>query len=167
MNRNNLKRLATYLEGLPADYKGFEMEVFFEELKVRGIRKAAEINFAALDAAAEAAKEVEIKYARENGGVGKCGAVACAVGHGPAAGFLAIPEDFTPAGNMDWGAYQGRVFDVEGEAFSWCFGGAWSDVDNTPQGAAKRIRYMLAKGVPEGFDEDDDDCYADFVPIYQ
>lgn len=35
--------------------------------------------------------------------------------------------------------------------WNWLFGSEWEDVDNTPKGAAKRIRIFLESGVPEAF----------------
>ncbi len=68
----------------------------------------------------------------------ECGSVGCAVGHGPNAG---VPWD----GYHDWLAYATGEF---GDGYEWCFSGSWSAFDNTALGAAKRIRYMLANGLP-------------------
>ena len=75
-----------------------------------------------------------------------CGTVACAVGHGPAAGF---PKPVLEA----WTSYSSREFAPDSPAWDWCFFGRWSETDNTPQGAAARIRYMLEHGVPENYEE--------------
>ena len=70
-----------------------------------------------------------------------CGTVGCAVGHGPYAG---IPKTTSE----EWGAYSRRAFisSESGDAWMFCFDGSWARVDNTPQGAAKRIRYFLKHG---------------------
>jgi len=79
-----------------------------------------------------------------------CGAVGCAVGHGPYAGIEKLPGE-------DWSFYSDRVFgldDIEFEAeWEWCFCSRWSERDDTPQGAAKRILWLLDKGLPEDHDE--------------
>lgn len=78
-----------------------------------------------------------------------CGSVGCAVGHGPDAG---IP----PLADEKWDEYSNRVFISAhmGGAWEWCFSGAWSDTDNTPQGAAARIRWFLEKDLPaDWFDQ--------------
>ena len=70
-----------------------------------------------------------------------CGAVGCAIGHGPYAG---IPKRVSES----WDAYDTRVFGLQGEALRWCFSSRWAEIDNTPEGAAKRIRYLLEHGAP-------------------
>ena len=77
-------------------------------------------------------------------GARHCGSAGCAVGHGPHAG---IPKTTSE----DWGAYSKRVFipkGIHGNAaiWEWCFRARWSAIDNSPQGAAKRIRYLLKHG---------------------
>ncbi|MBD9544288.1 hypothetical protein IB276_33115 [Ensifer sp. ENS04] len=78
--------------------------------------------------------------------VSECGAVACAVGHAPNAGLPVLLSD----GN-DWVTYSRRVFGLAPgeEPWKWCFAGSWEWRDNTPAGAAKRIRYLVEHGVPE------------------
>lgn len=71
-----------------------------------------------------------------------CGTVACAIGHGPSAGIPPRPGE-------DWDDYESRVFQLKNHEWMWCFSSNWVSVDNTPQGAAKRIRYMLEHGVPQ------------------
>lgn len=71
-----------------------------------------------------------------------CGSIGCAIGHGPYAGIPKIDEA--------WDEYAERVFGVESHPscpthriFGWLFGSKWTDIDNTPEGAAKRIIYYL------------------------
>lgn len=74
----------------------------------------------------------------------ECGTAACAAGHGLHAGIAALPGE-------TWMDYSERAFapdDHSPSAWDWCFSGSWSDVDNTAHGAAARIEYMLACGVP-------------------
>lgn len=143
--RANLGKLAAYLEGLPADYEYFEMGTWFGR-----------------DAAQPAPFGVERHYALRNGGLPACGAVACAVGHGPAAGVL-VPEDFIEDGLsqfVDWRNYAAHSFGTFGH--SWCFAAEWAEVDNTHSGAAARIRYLLSNdAAPDGWDFD-----ADTVSLY-
>lgn len=72
-----------------------------------------------------------------------CGTVGCAIGHGPAAGIPVIDRDNT------WFWYADRVFQCDMDEWDWCFSQDWLFVDNTPQGAAYRIYYMLDHGVPD------------------
>ena len=74
-----------------------------------------------------------------------CGSGGCAVGHGPYAGIPKFPEE-------SWNEYAERVFGVEpGDGiFKFLFDSDWKKEDNTPKGAAKRIRYLLGYGLPIG-----------------
>lgn len=79
----------------------------------------------------------------------ECGTVCCAAGWGPAAGLAPLPSDDS------WEEYTHRVFGVEAAdpAWSWCFSGLWRRADNTPAGAAKRIRHLVEHGLPENWGE--------------
>lgn len=68
-----------------------------------------------------------------------CGAVACAVGNGPDAGVEAKRGEA-------WWSYSRRAFCAGEVEWRWCFTGLWSHCDNTPTGAAWRIRYLLQHG---------------------
>lgn len=78
-----------------------------------------------------------------------CGTAACACGH---ATYLVEPKH----SDEGFRQYATRVFGVENRHFSgpnrgsfdWCFSGDWDARDNTPQGAADRIEWMLENGVP-------------------
>ncbi len=122
--RDNLELLAAYLEKLPEDYTEFNMRTY------------ARLN------------TIGDLYSPRDGhwpGTG-CGTAGCAVGHGPAAGILPIIED------SDWEDYAWRVFGSDAwgadPLWDWLFAAQWHKVDNTPQGAAQRIRYTLASGIP-------------------
>lgn len=69
----------------------------------------------------------------------ECGTVGCAIGHGPSIGIVARKGEL-------WHLYANRVF---GNEISWMFSENWALVDNTPRGAAARIRYALKHGIPE------------------
>ena len=75
-----------------------------------------------------------------------CGSVGCAVGHGPYAGIEKFDYE-------DWHQYQDRVFELDEDNWLWCFSSGWELVDNTPEGAAERIDYMLQNGVPDNWEE--------------
>src|SRR5690349_14509303 len=132
--RENLKRLADYLETLPRRYAHFDMQRFTGNM------------------------DNEEAYALRNGGVENqgCGAVACAVGHGPSAGILFKASQFTGYWpSPDWHAYTianftgGERSKLDDEIychrvlFAWLFGEYWQEIDNHPWGAAARIRYLL------------------------
>lgn len=118
MNRDNLSRLADYLESLPPDYEQFLMSVY--NLSTPG-----------------------------------CGTVACAAGHGPLAGIpvpLSCRDEGLPTGDVDWMCYAREGFlpgipSLEYEhVWMFVFGPEWTGIDNSPQGAAARIRHLLEHG---------------------
>jgi hypothetical protein len=117
MNRVNLEKLAAHLEKLPEDYTNFDMRMFFTR-----------------DGTDRPYWDATL--------AGDCGTVACAIGHGPAAGITIATE------TADWLDYGEKAFELALDEWDWCFSGHWCEVDNTPHGAAKRIRYFLEHGVP-------------------
>ena len=74
----------------------------------------------------------------------ECGTIGCACGHGPSLGIARNDRE-------TWLDYAERAFSagVFDPAHFWMFGGAWQGIDNTPRGAASRIRYALVHGIPE------------------
>src|SRR3546814_10343173 len=58
-----------------------------------------------------------------------CGSVGCALGHGPRAGIHPVLDDDT------WPDYCESQFGMRwfSDEAEWCFGGAWSMIDDTPQ----------------------------------
>jgi len=78
----------------------------------------------------------------------ECGSVGCAVGHGPLAGI--VRRDLET-----WFRYAPRAFGASHEdackVRDWCFSAFWALKDNTPDGAADRIDYMLKNGIPDEF----------------
>lgn len=124
-HKANLLKLADYLATLPDDYEKFDMQDYM------------------LDSEGDI-----IWITTQN--KPSCGTVACAVGHGPAAGIRVY-------GDVDWSDYADRVFGyMTTDAFNYMFGSNWSDYDNTPKGAAARIRTFVALGrTPEGWHYED------------
>ncbi len=107
-NVQNLVKLASHLRSLPTGYEGFNMSYYsarWEDGEVTGLEPS----------------EAE------------CGTVACAVGHGPAAGVAARPRE-------GWTQYQYRAF---GNLHAALFAADWTGTDNTPHGAAARICWLL------------------------
>lgn len=75
--------------------------------------------------------------------VSNCGTAGCAVGWGPNAGVMPMPLE-------DWIDYSGRAFAwVYSNEWDYMFSDDWARTDNTPAGAAARIRLILDKGLPE------------------
>lgn len=81
-----------------------------------------------------------------------CGTVACALGWAPMV-IPVEPGDFClrfegcPEA-LNWTLYCERVFCFRNstKVWAWCFASFWEEVDNTPTGAAKRIRYLVEHG---------------------
>jgi hypothetical protein len=82
----------------------------------------------------------------------ECETAACAVGFGPLAGIQKFSFE-------DWYSYADRAFGAcpffgpdmrrgPVRAFEYMFGSQWEKHDNTPEGAARRIREFLKHGIP-------------------
>lgn len=132
--RKNLERLADFLELLdmnqPIPTK-FDMAFYIEGDEDSEEPWLDDADFLCM-------RPSEVMY--------RCGTVACAIGHGPAAGIEALPDE-------TWSDYIDRAFiDNPPEAFTFMFGPEWKDLDNTPSGAAKRIRYTLQHGLPANWE---------------
>lgn len=115
---NNLLSLARYLAALPEDYAQFEMECYRSA-------DSADLNASEED--------------REDQALGRlpCGTSACAAGHGPiSTGKVRRPGE-------DWDEYIARVFGTMPTNYNrFLFSAWWTDVDNTPHGAAARIVHL-------------------------
>lgn len=75
----------------------------------------------------------------------QCGTIGCAVGHGPEAGVEKWMDEW-------WYEYVERAFTGgDDDVYCWLFDDGWKYNDNTPLGAAKRIRWYLRHGVPDDY----------------
>lgn len=172
--RDNLTKLAYYLESLPEDYAHFEMSEFFDhegdcELVEPDVREAV------VEAGTWNGPAVHA-YARDiNAFLNNCGTVACAIGHAPAAGIPIAKSQIerrrigriSVVTGIKWSRYaenfvpQSDARAMDGQ-WDWLFGPGWALCDNHHWGAAARIRYLLDKGeVPEI------DGRRDAVKLYQ
>lgn len=77
-----------------------------------------------------------------------CGTVGCAVGHGPHSGIKKYKSE-------SWAEYAERGFGLSliDDEWHWCFADEWVFTDNTPEGAGKRINWLLEKGLPRDWKE--------------
>ena len=122
----NFRVLADGLLNLPVNYKHFNMSIY--------LRHSGGCGLTAGDLPPSKGKRVV-----------NCGTVGCAAGHGPSFGIKVKKGE-------SWAGYVERVFtDGDDKIYRWCFHQLWADCDNTPQGAALRILYMLDYGIPEDF----------------
>ena len=125
MNKRRLLRLAKHLETVPQRY--FDMASYR--------RKYGD-------------KEMLRIYPSEALALSwrDCGAVGCALGHAPELGGA-----FTPKSGEVWEDYCERVFGIHAYSseWDWMFSWNWGEMDNTPRGAAQRIRWLAKNGLPE------------------
>ena len=136
MNRKNLRKLANYLINLPVDYKYFDMRFFKIDKETKDEIEIGGQHDDFLSQTQIQPREVNV-----------CNTVACALGHGPSAGIKPSDKDVT------WWDYGHNHFLNNGSPeWDWCFGYDWVEVDNTPQGAGKRIIYLLENGLPKYWD---------------
>lgn len=166
--RANLTKLADYLESLPEDYQHFDMEKFFDHYGECNL--ASGIDQAVVEAAALAHTDVFAPEALEqtlfatspDRFLNNCGTVACALGHGPAAGIPLAKSHIatkrikgqTIVTGIDFESYC-KLF-TRGETqpeWDFLFSGDWKGVDDHHWGAAARIRYLLDnESVPGHYD---------------
>ena len=125
MNKENLLKLAKFLDELPEDYEHFDMSKWI----------------------ASDTKELRLDEI-ENVDIKVCGYAACAIGHAPQALELTTEETWK---HHTWGNFIDVYFDIAWIEEQFMFGVDWSGIDDTPKGAAKRIRYFLQNGVPDTF----------------
>ncbi len=146
--RANLLKLAAYLESLPRNYQHFDMANYVDH------RGACVLPMQKDVFAAKAPEQF----------LTNCGTVACAVGHGPAAGIRPLKREFERNG-FDWIGYGDRTFTNNNDDFEFMFGSSWNQHDNHHYGAAARIRYFLEYGLPDEFEDGefpDQHHYASF-----
>lgn len=156
-SRQNLLKLASYLESLPEDYDHFTMKNYF-------LNNQYQTTFPTKD---------ELNMTT-------CGTVACAVGHGPAAGIELTGRYITKllyrvrdgAILVRWSAYTIDNFldglddsDID-RTFAFLFDTSWSEHDDHHWGAAARIYYFLDHLGTTGEEYQDYTKLGD-VPLYQ
>ena len=125
MNKENLLKLAKFLDELPEDYKHFDMSKW--------------LTSDTYELCPDEIEDVDIKA---------CGYAACAIGHAPQALELTTEQAWECP---TWSNFIEVYFGIDHHAEQFMFGAGWSDIDDTPKGAAKRIRYFLENGVPDTF----------------
>lgn len=180
--RKNLAKLADYLESLPEDYAHFDMNQFIDHDPERGIpgtidedrRQALERYDSAV------ALESTVFAASPEQFLNNCGTVACALGHGPAAGIPLAKahlqtkkvKGVSIVTDINFGAYSKRfVTNQYSREWDFLFSGDWAGTDDHHWGAAARIRFLLDKGgVPADVDIWGDLTMMDYglmVEVYQ
>jgi len=125
INIENFTKLAKYLRSLPDDYDRFDMSHYHKY--TTGLVGAVYDFFSNIVYSAD--------YDPSQSEHIECGTVACALGHGPAAGVTTTSDD--------WMEYYLANFSGDHYVYDWCFHNDWVEIDNTHQGAALRIELML------------------------
>lgn len=171
--RANLEKLADHLESLPEDYSHFEMSYYYEHDGDCDLAEALDEKTA--DAVAEGGYSPEdTLFARSiESFLGNCGAVACAVGHGPAAGVPLADAHIKTKRVQGVSIVTGINFDAycknfvsgsgwQHEDWEFLFGDDWSGYDNHHWGAAARIRFFLEHG---GIPAEGDKLWGGLSPL--
>ena len=89
-----------------------------------------------------------------------CGSAVCIIGHGPHAGIKKFMGEL-------WSDYADDRFGAHSTECSWqfMFSSLWKQVDNSVEGATKRVAYALKYGIPQtsGMDENLTMCYMENI----
>lgn len=123
MNEKNLRILGEYLISLPDDYKYFDMSDFCKSL-------------------------AEIRLTPNQAERGKIGDPL----------WHAIKAGIKPKSNRAKTSWVAFCYEAMGISFcgiegDWCFSPRWELADNSPQGAGRRILWLLEHGLPDDWHE--------------
>jgi hypothetical protein len=132
--RDNLCKLATYLQSLPKNYSHFDMREWYSDT---------------------GNDDLDEKYFTSQVTMKHCGTAACACGHGPAAGIPMPKELYDNFPAYGYSELLGQNLDVRtrpgiAEAHRWLFSGEWATYDDHHWSAAARIRFVLSEGKVPG-----------------
>jgi hypothetical protein len=121
MNRENLQRMADYIRTISAE--NFDMYVYREGDHL-------------------------VQYSSS-----ECKTVGCVIGHCTILDVENLPRNGDGSGSILFATWSETFTGLEAcsKEWDWCFSYKWSTVDNSPEGAARRIEHMLDKGVPHNF----------------
>ena len=81
----------------------------------------------------------------------ECDSVGCVIGHCTVLDAENIENFIGFRDRIDfakWSQFFTGI-DADSAAWYWCFDGDWHYRDNTPEGAARRIEWLIKNGVPE------------------
>jgi hypothetical protein len=81
----------------------------------------------------------------------ECQSVGCAIGHCTALDTRPLPKDLGNSILYNTWLHGFTGIEMYTEEYYWCFGQYWDLTDNTPEGAALRIEWMLKNGVPPNY----------------
>lgn len=78
-----------------------------------------------------------------------CGTIGCFLGWMPFVdGLEALDKEVFLTIGSNFIAYAKRLFELDWDSLVWIFATEWSNIDNTPIGAALRCNYLIEHGRP-------------------
>lgn len=83
----------------------------------------------------------------------KCGSVGCVIGHCTILDKANIKQWRDYEGDIEFGMWSQHFTGIKDEMWEWCFASEWANVDNTTNGAALRIEWLINKGLPHDWDD--------------
>ena len=85
----------------------------------------------------------------------ECSSVGCVIGHCTILATEPLPMMVGHEDRIDFENWSQQFtgLDFERDEWEWCFGGRWVEGDNTPEGAALRIEWLIKNGLPENWEE--------------
>ena len=92
----------------------------------------------------------------------ECGTVGCALGWSPLIEGLEFTDAEYNVNSKDYSFYNycDRVFNLDDNSnyrspqWDFLFSAEWTKFDNTPKGAANRIKFLVSEGVPSDFENE-------------
>ena len=79
----------------------------------------------------------------------ECDSVGCIIGHCTMLDTEPLPRSL--GGKIMFVEWSYRFTLLDLKSWFWCFDSNWEKTDNTPEGAALRIEWLLNHGLPEDF----------------
>jgi len=137
MNAENLKKMADYIETVPQykfDMRRFREEEHADDFEIIPDDPQEKVDISAFLAGRKTAHE--------------CGSVGCLLGHCTILDERPLP---LKSGEIDFYAWSFEFTGLHPKSIGWVylFSASWRAADNTPTGAAKRIRYLIENSAPE------------------
>jgi hypothetical protein len=81
----------------------------------------------------------------------ECDSVGCVIGHCTVLDPEPLPRDVF--GHIAFVTWSYGFTGLTDDEWGWCFSGGWSGTDNTTEGAALRIEWLLKNGLPKDWRE--------------
>jgi hypothetical protein len=79
----------------------------------------------------------------------ECDSVGCVLGHCTVLNPDPLPKD--RFGSIDFNRWAYKFTGTTENEWVWCFGSTWRNTDNTTEGAALRIEWLIKHGLPENW----------------